>query len=245
MEIGAPTWKPRETSYTFPIHNANTQYKLVTTAQYFEDNVTPESPPLEEEDKVQVIVPFIDAFISKTKSRFASPLVTKNVLSRLTHIWYHSDGPTVPTAGWYKCTWTPKEFIVKPREFGMVWAPIAIEPDEARIPSEFLESTTPGRQSPAPELRTFQIQPLTTSHGLLELDLPLTDPSDSRLLTLEYDVSEHTTEKKRVREAKLRAALASLKAERLSEKYYQKYGIQPGDESSEGSSESETEDETY
>lgn len=245
MEIGAPTWKPRETSYTFPIQRAGDQYKLVTASQYIEANETPDTPSIEEEDKVQVIIPFIDEFIQKTKSRFASPLVTKNLVSRLTHIWLHSEGQAVSSAGWYKCTWTPKEFVVKPREFGMVWIPISIEPDEPRIPSEFLEATTPGRQSPAPELRTFQIQPPTAPHGLLELEPPLTDTTDSRLLTLEYDASEHTTEKKRVREARLRAALASLKAERLAEKYYQKYGIQPGEESSELSSGSESEDETY
>ena len=245
MEIGAPTWKPRETSYTFPIVHAGDQYKLVTAPQYIEDTETPDTPIIEEEDKVQVIIPFIDAFISKTKSRFASPLVTKNVVSRLTHIWLHSEAAPIQSAGWYKCTWSPKEFIVKPREFGMVWTPIAIEPDDPRIPSEFLEAPTPGRQSPAPELRTFQIQPPTTSQGLLELEPPLSDATESHLLTLEYDASEHTTEKKRVREARLRAALASLKAERLAEKYYQKYGIQPGDESSELSSGSESEGQSY
>jgi hypothetical protein len=62
------------------------------------------------------------------------------------------------------------------------------------------------------------------------------------MMTLDYEAPSHRIEKKKIREAKLRAALASLKAERLAEKYYQKYGSLPGEDSSDLSSESEIED---
>lgn len=247
MEFGAPTWKPRETSYTFPIHytsESKHNYSLITEPQYVEAMAPPDAPQIHEEEKVRVIIPFIDIFITKTKSRFASPLITKTVLSRLSHIWLHSEAPSIQEGGWYTCTWTPKEFIVKPRDFVIVWVPTDWKASEAQIPSEFLAAETPGHQSPAPELRTIQIQP-SSNDGLIEHELPLSDVNDSRLMTLEYETSNHTTEKKKVREARLRAALASLKAERLAEKYYQKYGIHPGEESSELSSGDESEDETY
>jgi hypothetical protein len=75
---------------------------------------------------------------------------------------------------------------------------------------------------------------------MVEHDVPMA--LDARMLTLEYENSPLSAEKKRVREARLRAALANLRADRLAEKYYQKYGTPAGDGSSELSSESEDED---
>jgi hypothetical protein len=70
----------------------------------------------------------------------------------------------------------------------------------------------------------------------------MADVNDPRLMTLEYENSPISVERKRIREARLRAALANLRAERLTEKYYQKYGTNAEDGSSDLSSDSGEED---
>jgi hypothetical protein len=132
--------------------------------------------------------------------------------------------------------------IVKSKEFCLVWTSVAKE-TEPVISSDFLNLAPSRSSSPAPaetkDLRTIQLQAQT---GLVEHEIPMSaDLSDPRM-TLEYENSPHSAEKKRIREARLRAALANLRAERLTEKYYQKYGTPAEDDSSGLSSDSEDQD---
>jgi hypothetical protein len=125
----------------------------------------------------------------------------------------------------------------------LVWKPSELVATDPVIPSGYLMEAETRSPSPAPEVRTIQIQQGNTpGNGLVELEPEFSESLDaSRMVTLEYEAPHHRLEKKKIREAKLRAALASLKAERLAEKYYQKYGTLPGDDSSDLTSDSEVE----
>jgi len=178
---------------------------------------------------------FLEQFIEKTSKHFATPLRTSAILPRLTHKWNVSEDLAADEH--YMLHWSIKAMIVKSKEFCLVWCC-----DWQRCPplitSDFLNLSAPSRSSsPARDLRTIQIQPSATMD---EHEVPMT--LDSRLMTLEYENTPVSAERKRVREARLRAALANLRADRLAEKYYQKYGTPAGDGSSELSSESEDED---
>lgn len=240
MEIGKPIWKSRELTYVFPIVSVNEKYTFQQTS-YIEACAFPDVDPTTSVDSLQhILKPFLEVFLEKTKSNFASPLTLKTILSRLSFIWLHSAGPMMETEGWYTVTWTPKELSIKPKDFVLTFIPSSVEPTEPKIPSDFLAAPTPRSQSPAPELRTIQIQPSSTNN-LVEFELPLADSEDSRFPLQTYESSAHDLERKKLREAKLRAALASLKVERLTEKYYKKYGTLPGEESSDEYSSEEDE----
>jgi hypothetical protein len=239
MEIGRPTWTASNTSYTFPLQG--TLPTLESSSVYIEPSTT--SIPVESRPSATVLISssesLFEEFIEKSKKHFASALKLKTILSRLTHTWSMGAIP-IETAGWYKPVWTPKEIIVKSREFVLAWTLLSLVPTEPVIPLEFLAAPTPRAGSPAEGVRTIQIQPTQTMSGLEETEPEFVD-SDLHDFTNEYEASDLSIERRKVREARLRAALANLKAERMAEKYYRKYGIQPGDES-ELSSDSEDEE---
>jgi hypothetical protein len=241
MEIGAPIWTASTTSYTFPIRG--TLPTLESSPLYVEPSMTTiptdSHPPTD--TITSLITPLFEDFIEKSKKHFASALKLKTILSRLTHTWVPGNIP-IETPGWYKAVWTPKEIVVKSREFVLGWTLTSLLPTEPIIPIEFLAAPTPRAGSPAEEVRTFQIQQTQGSVNGLEESEPDFVDSDIHNLTNEYEVSDLSLERRKVREARLRAALANLKAEKMAEKYYRKYGIQPGEES-ELSSDSEDEEE--
>lgn len=240
MEIGAPIWTAANTSYTFPLRGMS--ISIESDPIYLEASATtvPDSSHPASDTLTTEITPLFEEFIEKTKKHFASALKIKTILSRLAHTWSSGSVP-VETPGWYKPVWTPKEIVVKSREFVLGWALTSLVPTEPLIPVDFLAAPTPRAGSPAEELRTFQIQQTQSVNGLEESEPEFVD-SDLHTFTNEYETSDLSLERRKVREARLRAALANLKAEKMAEKYYRKYGIQPGDES-ELSSDSEEEEE--
>ena len=242
MEIAAPTYIASETLYVFPIQSS--AIEIVSKIKYLDTTDFPDAPDVTEEPVKEAIETLLNIFIEKTKRYFATPLRTKTILSRLNHVWEGVSLANVSiTPGWYTVTWKPMKLKIAPREFTLVWKSSELNPAEPMIPSNYLAEAETRSPSPAPEVRTIQIQPPNSSgNGLVELEPEFSDPNESRMVTLEYEAPVHRLEKKKIREAKLRAALASLKAERLAEKYYQKYGTLPGDDSSDLSSDSEVEE---
>jgi len=235
MEVANPVWNSKESSYVFHLSGS---YFTVSPMSHSSPGAPFKTPVLD----TNVVSGFLDVFVQKTAKHFATPLRTTNILPRLKHVW---TPPTVDlTDKSYVFEWTPKEMIVKSREFCLVWTSVSRE-SEPVISSDFLNLAPSRSSSPAPaetkDLRTIQLQAQT---GLVEHDIPMSaDLNDPRMI-LEYENSPHSAEKKRIREARLRAALANLRAERLTEKYYQKYGTPAEDDSSGLSSDSEDEDQS-
>ena len=243
MEIGVPTYSAAGQLYTFPIQSSS--FEVSSSPKYIEGIDFPDAPDVTTEEIQSKLETFLSTFIDKTKRYFSTPLRSKTILSRLNHVWeglpQTAAGSVSP--GWYGVVWKPSHMKILPREFVLVWKAGPLEATEPVIPTNFIAEAESRSPSPAPEVRTIQLQQSTSSgSGLVELEPTFADPADSRLMTLDYEAPSHRLEKKKIREAKLRAALASLKAERLAEKYYQKYGSLPGEDSSDLSSESEIED---
>ena len=227
LNITNPVWNSKDSSYMFQISGASLILTIQSLGSTAAENV-PHPLPAQLES-------FLEEFINKTSRHFATPLRTSAILPRLTHMWNVS-GDLVADEH-YMLHWSIKAMIIKSKEFCLVWC-CEWQRCPPLITSNFLNLSAPSRSSsPARDLRTIQIQPSVTMD---EHEVPMT--LDSRLMTLEYENTPVSAEKKRVREARLRAALANLRADRLAEKYYQKYGTPAGDGSSDLSSESEDED---
>ncbi len=227
LNITNPVWNSKDSSYMFQISGASLILTIQSLGSTAAENV-PRPLPAQLES-------FLEEFINKTSRHFATPLRTSVILPRLTHKWNVSEDLVADEH--YMLHWSIKAMIIKSKEFCLVWSCVA-QPCPPLITSNFLNLSAPSRSSsPARDLRTIQIQPSVTMD---EHEVPMT--LDSRLMTLEYENTPVSAEKKRIREARLRAALANLRADRLAEKYYQKYGTPAGDGSSDLSSESEDED---
>lgn len=242
MEISVPSYIASETLYVFPIQSS--RFEVQSQVQYLESVDFPDAPDVTQGPIKDTVETIINEFIEKTQRYFATPLRSKTILSRLNHVWEGIPLQNVSKeAGWYTVSWKPSKFKIAPREFTLVWKSMDLLPTDPVIPSNYLAGSESRSPSPAPEVRTIQIQQGNASgNGLVELEPDFSEPHESRMVTLEYEAPHHRLEKKKIREAKLRAALAALKAERLAEKYYQKYGTLPGEDSSDLSSDSEVEE---
>jgi hypothetical protein len=232
LSVNTPSWNKNNQSYSFELKT----------------NMTVETKPLLEfTDKSlpdtfqQAVTALVTEFIERTKQWFASPLKLESSLRRLKHSW-----PSLTKADTYiTLTFCPSCLVITSKEMTLEWKIIKSAPSEPLISADFLESTTPRAQSPVPtqpvqasqSVRTIQIQNTVDSEMVPVNDLPLSD-----ILELESESKEKTMEKQRIREARLKVALAKLKAERMAQKYYMRYGEDLEGEESELSSVSDSDE---
>lgn len=224
MEVSSPIWSSQTQTYTFTI-NTTTSVTNTTVFNYLTNSTV--QPPLPD-DLTPTGRSILTEFIGKTKRYFTTPLVIESVMKRLRHELYPGQYP--PTEGNFNYRLSPRSLKVQRDSFTLVWVVIDWIPDET-IPEGFIGTMTPRAQSPEQEIRQIQIQEtLPTYGGTSEMnleqinDLPL---SDLPPLSFEMDTELPTrreTEKQRIREARLKVALAKLKAQRMVQKFYTKYG---------------------
>jgi hypothetical protein len=236
MNIGVPTWNSQTSSYSF---------KILSGGPLVEKVVYVELPTGKVDLPATIDGSLIDAivrdFLEKTRKYFTNPLTPEKVLRHLTHTTVHG-GVSIAAAGWYTIAWKPIHFVVKANTFQLAWQVDSAEETVPLIPAEFTAQTprasTPESPEQPKQVRTIQIHDSLIPVG----DLPLSDLPPISFPTEEMDPSREET-KRRVREARLKVALAKLKAQRMEQKYYERYGqtMEESEDSSEFSSDSEEE----
>lgn len=226
MDIGTPTWNTGSRSYTFQILKSSV---CLMDTVYYEAGTPMSAPQLPATSVAQEDI--VTRFLEATRKYFTSPLTSEKVLRHLRHSVQEGELPT--STGWYEVTWSPVKMILKTSEYELVWQVTEYKETCARIPPEFTESKTPRPSSPdAPEqVRSIQIHDSLIPVG----DLPLSDLPPLPFSTEEEvdPVKEET--RRKLREARLKVALAKLRAQRMEQTYYERYGDPPED--SENSSE--------
>lgn len=237
MEVGVPTWNTGSRSYTFQILKCTTEFKTDTV--YYEAGASMPAPVPPATTLVQEKI--VSAFLEATRKYFTSPLTAEKVLRHLRHSVQEGDLPT--STGWYDVVWAPAKMIVKTGEYELVWRIASTTETNPMIPSEFTESKTPRPRSPdtpeQQEVRSIQIHDSLIPVG----DLPLSDLPPLPFSTEEELDPLKEDSKRKIREARLKAALARLKAQRMEQSYYERYGQPP--EESENSSETSSDSEDF
>lgn len=237
MEVGVPTWNTGSRSYSFQILNCKAELK--TNSIYYEAGAAMPAPAPPATALVQEKI--VNAFLEATRKYFTSPLTLDKVLRHLRHSVQEGDLPT--SSGWYDVVWVPTKMIVKTGEYELVWRILTTTETCPVIPSDFTESQTPRAKSPdAPEqheIRSIQIHDSLIPVG----DLPLSDLPPLPFSTEEEVDPVKEESKRKIREARLKVALARLKAQRMEQSYYERYGQPP--EESENSSETSSDSEDF
>lgn len=245
MEISAPVWNVTQAAYSFTLlHNTQTCSSAPFAYEKEGNGFLPEPLP----DALELFSrSFLDLLLEKTKKWFSAPLRKESVLKRLRHEFDRASQEKPNENGWYTATWIPDRFEVHSKEFFLYWKLKQYETAAPIIPESFLTATTPRAQSPVAEAETKTIHIQNTVEGNLPEGLiPVQDLPLSDLPPLPFFVEDETQKEKReedkrkIREARLRVALAKLKAERMAEHYYQRYGEKPEDSDSELSSDSDS-----
>lgn len=252
MEVLSPTWDAKNSCYIFRIQNVSGD----TTFTVDGEPVCFDS----EADKSALKLPvfpdsllntLVHSFIDQTKRWFTTPLVAESIKKRLRHVMIPSD---FSAEGWHMPIWAPTSIITYRDHFDVCWSMLEWKSSTPKISADFLMgSMTPRAQSPEPQtqspeqpqtqdLRTIQIQDTLIPVG----DLPLSDlpPLAFYNETADGDIRRQEIRQK-IREARLRVALAKLKAERMEQRYYERYGESPveSEDSSELSTDSDSGDE--
>lgn len=237
MEVGVPTWNTGSRSYSFQILKWDTELKV--NAVYYEVGTPMPAPVSPATARFQET--FVSAFLEATRKYFTSPLTVEKVLRHLRHSVQEGEFPT--STGWYDVLWAPAKMIIKTGDYELVWRVASTTEACPMIPPEFTESKTPRPKSPdvpeQQEIRSIQIHDSLIPVG----DLPLSD-----LPPLPFSAEEEVDpvkeeSKRKIREARLKVALARLKAQRMEQTYYERYGQPP--EESENSSETSSDSEEF
>jgi hypothetical protein len=169
-------------------------------------------------------------------SWFTTPLTTEQIEKRLKIEFQPFQYK--PEAKWVKVRWFPKYFQVQKKGFFLLFQVQSFIEASPRIPLSFLEATTPRATTPTedaiPQMRNIVIQP-STGLDLAEM-IPYADHQPSLELR-----DEHTRDRQRLRQARLKAAIARLKVEEMKERYLRHYGPNGLEESSESEEDSSSE----
>lgn len=232
LTLDTPTWYSKESMYSAVVKTTDITLDSEPLDLSKEgQNIQPTSEVTEEvrKDVARVLT---DLLISW----FTTPLTTEQIEKRLKFDFqpfqYH------PEAKWVKVRWVPKYFQVQKKGFYLLFQVQSYIEASPRIPLSFLEATTPRATTPTedtmPQMRNVVIQP-TTGLDLAEM-IPYADHHSSLELR-----DEHTRDRQRLRQARLKAAIARLKVEEMKERYLRQYGANGMDESSDSEEDSSSE----
>jgi hypothetical protein len=165
---------------------------------------------------------------------FSSPIKPTVFLKRVSHVFSVPAMPNNYGAKMVIVIFTPITLYIQSHLFEITWKARfeKYEPIESNT-IEFTEDLT----QPEPT-RTIVIQSHPADIELVENEEIPFDSSEA-----EIKLSSRAIFKRRVREARLKASIATMKAEQMAEKYFRRYGIHTDlDAESELSFESEEED---
>jgi hypothetical protein len=232
LTLDTPTWYSKESMYSAVVKD--TDIKLDSEAIDLSkegQNIKP-SPEAVEECRKETAKLLTDLLLNW----FTTPLTTEQIEKRLKFDFLPFQYQ--PEAKWVSVRWVPKHFQVQKKGFFMLFQVQSYIESNPRIPLSFLDATTPRATTPTedtiPQMRNVVIQPST---GLDLADMiPYADHHGSLELR-----DEHTRDRQRLRQARLKAAIARLKVEEMKERYLRQYGNNGLDESSESEEDSSSE----
>jgi hypothetical protein len=151
-----------------------------------------------------VFLPFLDALLTALGGHFSKTLDGRIFRQRLRHMW-KGDGDV--TRRYPDDTWIPRELRMAATSYTLSW--------------EFQEATravVSGLDVEEVELVRSEGAAVVPAGTVEEVeDIPEEGGGDE-------SVEERAAARRRVRQARLRAAVAQLRAERLAERYYKRYG---------------------
>lgn len=207
LEVLAPQFEPDKKRYTFVFKNAPRLEE--TTADPTKLTIT--------ED--ELYDSFVMDFLAQASKYFSKPLERAVFFKRLVYQYFTEEvelTKILETGETFRATWIPARiiFYTNRYEFQLNLAEVEAVIVPSAIPSGFLEELG----VPGEEIESVMAEP-----ELLELPIAEVNIIPYGEVTPEEKAKRELV-RKRVRQARLRASLAKLKAERMANRYYKRYG---------------------
>lgn len=233
MEIEHPTWNSADSIYIFRVIKNKPEIKSKTL---YVKSSTDINLTINEFPQLTMMTSDIaENFIELSKKWFSTPLKKENFLKRLRHKFNMKNQNQKDINNWINFSFILDTIEINNKEIILNWLNSLETISEPLIPSDFIKESRPSSPDNA-NLRTIQITNTVDSNNLVAFeDLPFSEQ-------LTYDDNSKSNEKRKIREARLRVALAKLKVERLAKNYFSRYGEDNNSDSSDLTSESEFEE---
>lgn len=234
LELDTPIWYSKDSMYSAAV----------------KVGVTLDSPPVDLSKENQPILPTQasqdtckkDLAVELTTtlaSWFTTPLTLEQIQKRLKFEFQPFQYQLEPK--WVTVRWVAKHFQVQKKGFVVLFQVESFIGANPRIPVSFIEATTPRATTPTEEppsqpprqTRNIVIQPNQMPLDVIDM-IPYAEHQSSLELR-----DEHTRDRHRLRQAKLKAAIARLKVEELKERYLRQYGGDYHEDSSESEEDSQ------
>ena len=198
MILSKPIWSSTNKTYTINVLNheaiSYTELKNTSGDDFFKE------PDINKKDFQELFMEFIKEFIEFSKDIFSTPIKDTIFIKKSKHIFQRIN----ETDNYGKrClfTWKPIKIVISSMLYEIYWDIDIVLLDTA-IQSEQIESET-----------TNIVEANEEIQEIVNISPEQDNQNKSRALFL-----------KKVREAKMKAAIATMKAERLAARYFRRYG---------------------
>jgi len=217
LQVLSPQFDSTNRCYTFTFNHAPT----------FEENT---SNPMVLNINNDDLLEFITEFLEQASKHFSKVLEPDLFFRRMSHSYNTEDvdlKSIMESGETFRATWIPARITFYTNRYDLQWNLCELEKviETTSIPPGFLDET-----AVTVNVTLESVLPELVEAGPIEFGGV---PPAERV--------EKENQRKRIRQARLRAALAKLQAERLAERYYKRYGnFDWGNSDSELSSGSDT-----
>lgn len=231
--LETPTWYSRESMYVSQVKS--TDFNFQSQCLDFSKKDVDFTPS--QNDINSSFSQLASILSEQTSTWFATPLTPQQVEKRLICEFPKFDYQT--TDKWVQAKWIPHYFQVKKSGFVLVFKIQSLSACNPRIPLTFFESMTPRATTPTePEEEKEEVRNIVLLPGAGPTDIQQIDDIPLAETQASFELrDERTRERQRLREAKLRAAIARLRVEEMRERYLRHYGDEYFGESSESEEE--------
>ena len=219
LSLQVPTWYSNDKMYVANVKETDISLVSVPVDISQENHSKPPS-----DDDIDVfIVNILPILHEQIKSWFTTPLTVEKIQKKLK---CEFESLSIKhDSKWVSFVWAPKYFTVGSNVFKLVFQVVSMNDCNPRIPLSFLDPDTPRAISPADSLNEGKdnVRNLVIHASEQQYELMDTIPFSEHPTTLELR-DEKSRERQRLRQAKLRAAIARLKVEEIKERYLRQYG---------------------
>jgi hypothetical protein len=203
FQVLPPQYDQEKKSYIFKFKNPP-KIEEVTT--------NPTKLSITEEDLTEI---FTRDFLTQASKYFSKPLDTELFYKRVAYTWVTEEVDlTVTGEESFRATWIPAAIVFYTSRYELTFNLVELEPVVVQsIPPGFLDGLgVPGEEVPLipveTELPELPITEITIPFGEMSMD----------------EKEKREVARKKIRQARLRASLARLRAEKLADRYFSRYG---------------------
>jgi len=205
MLLSKPIWSSTNKSWTINVEkHESISYSEIRDPS---GNDFFDLPDTSKEEFQEVFLDLTKKFIEYCKSHFSTPIKENIFMKRAKNIFEKVSSSNI-YGNKYLITWKPNKIVIKSSDYELLWDIEYVSLENKISSYETLEAHN-----------SSTINIIEASEELKEIKT-----IDNNSLQNDIHNSSRAIYKKKVREARLRAAIATMKAERMASKYFRRYG---------------------